>query len=326
MDARPLITVVVCTRNRSASLRSALRSLANLQTGAAFDFEILVVDNGSTDDTPEVVAAANCGSAVAVRLVTEPRAGIVPARNRGVSEAHGRWIAFFDDDQLADAHWLKELFDTAQARQCRCAGGAVLLKLPDGVKRKLAPISRMLLGETVGMTVARQYSGRVTPGCGNLMVERSVFDEVGMFDARMVDRGEDTEFFLRLLNRGIDGWFTPTAIVHHVIPESRLADGFLLNLATRMARGMAENERETYGHLRYPLIWAARVGQAALVLLPRFLLAWARNAREAALGAKCRLRIPADVLRDGMRLMLHRQRRSVHSNNGADFLRVARPQ
>jgi glycosyltransferase involved in cell wall biosynthesis len=305
--AQPLITVVLCTRNRSDLLQGALETLIALETESRFDYEILVVDNGSTDETPQVVrrfakAQFSCQSGY-VRGVVEAQAGIVPARNRGIREARGEWIAFFDDDQFAHPRWLLELFLAAREQRSRCVGGAVTLRLPEGTVRQLAPESRMLLGETVGRNAPQPYTARFTPGCGNLMIHRSVFDQVGLFDPQMGDRGEDTDLALRIMATGERAWFTPTAIVEHRIPAERLSDEFLLKLSRRMARGMAGNEHEAWGRARYPFIWCARVGQAVLVLTPRWLLARLCGNREGSLGARCRLQIAVDCMRDGASLL-----------------------
>lgn len=306
--AQPLITVVLCTRNRSDLLQGALETLIALKTESRFDYEILVVDNGSTDETQQVVrrfARAQFSSQSGyVRGVVEEQAGIVPARNRGVREARGEWIAFFDDDQFAHPRWLLELFLAAREQHSRCVGGAVTLRLPEGTSRQLAPASRMLLGETVGRNTPQPYTARFTPGCGNLMIHRGVFDQVGLFDARMNDRGEDTDLALRIMATGERAWFTPAAIVEHRIPPERLSDEFLLKLSRRMARGMAGIEHEAWGRSRYPFIWCARVGQAALVLAPRWVLARLRGDRERSLGARCRLQIAIDSMRDGARLLV----------------------
>lgn len=299
----PDISIVLCTRNRARMLGDALESLSALDT-VGFNYEVVVVDNGSTDNTPGVVAEAATKSSSVVRHVFESRAGIAFARNRGVNEAQGEWIAFFDDDQLADRHWLIELLKIAKDKNVRCVGGAVDLKLPAGFDRRLSPVCRMLLGETVGMNVARRYSANVTPGTGNLMIHRSVFDEIGRFNEELNVRGEDTDLFLRIFNRGHESWFTPDALVHHVIPPERLNREYLSKLAGMMAVGMAEMDRDHWGNLLFPLIWLARCGQAGLLLMPRLLLAQLRRNEEKMLGAYCRLTIAKKYLADGKGLIV----------------------
>ena len=186
----PDISIVVCTFNRAAMLRQALASLSDLATGGQFQCEIVVIDNASTDDTQQAIAAARLTSKHPLRGIRESEKGIVPARNRGVREARGRWIAFFDDDQLADPQWLVELRRGAAERQCRVVGGAVHLALPDNSSRQLDATVRMLLGESILSDRPLPYGGRITPGCGNLMIERSVFEEVGVFERTVSGRGE----------------------------------------------------------------------------------------------------------------------------------------
>ena len=298
----PSITVVVCTRNRADRLGVALGSLGGLETDGRFTYEVLVVDNGSTDATPAVVERIASTLPVTLRCIREEHPGVSRARNRGVAEATGDWIAFFDDDQAADPRWLSELLALAERRSLRCVGGQVRIKLPTGVDRQLSPVCRMLLGCSVDMPVERPYSPSCTPGAGNLMVHRSVFCEVGRFD-ETCSRGEDTDLFVRMYKAGIEAWYSPTAIIDHLIPPERLTDDFLLTLSDRMGTGMAEDEYGSRGPRLYPVVWLARLGQAALVLCPRLAFARLRRDPEALLGARCRLRIARRVLSEGLALI-----------------------
>jgi glycosyltransferase involved in cell wall biosynthesis len=298
----PTITVVVCTRNRADRLDVALGSLAHLETDGRFSYEVLVVDNGSTDDTPAAVKRIAANFPVALRRVFEERPAVGRARNRGVAEAFGEWIAFFDDDQAADPRWLAELLALAERKGVRCVGGQVRLKLPPGIERDLSPVCRMLLGCSVDMPTERRYTPSCTPGAGNLMVHRTVFTEVGAFD-EACSRGEDTDLFVRMYKAGIEAWYSPDAAIDHVIPPERLTDDFLLRLSDRMGTGMAEDEYAARGPKLYPLIWLARLAQASLALWPRLMLARLRRHREATLGARCRLRIAKKVLEEGYHLI-----------------------
>ncbi|HUG92327.1 MAG TPA: glycosyltransferase [Planctomycetaceae bacterium] len=300
----PDVSVVVCTHNRAAALRDALDSLAAQDTGDGFTFEIVVVDNASTDATADVVREVSAACLIPTRRVFEPHKGIATARNRGVKEARGPWIAFFDDDQLADARWLAELLLAARIRRTRCVGGKVELKLPAGFHRDLSPFCRRLLGASVGLNGLRRYNHRITPGTGNLLVHRSVFEDIGRFDEAFQRQGEDTDLFMRMLAAGIQAWYTPTAIVHHVIPPERLEDAWFLEAATRIAAGVAENERQAWGRLGFPFAWAARVAQAALVLWPRAVLARLSGDHESLLAARCRLAVAGRHLSDGLALLL----------------------
>ena len=285
----PNISVVVCTFNRAAMLREALASLYDLTTNDRFTYEVLVVDNASTDATAEVIASAAKEARCPLRGVHESRKGIVHARNRGVEEARGEWIAFFDDDQLADSRWLAELHAMADQQDCRAVGGAVKLKLPAGCQRELAPMCRMLLGESVWSDRPFRYSKRIGPGAGNLMLHRSVFDEIGFFDAAVGSRGEDTELFLRAHAAGIEAWYVPTAIVLHVIPAERLETPFLLKLARRMGEGIGRLELAERSRALFLARWLAKGARAALWQTPRWFVTRALGTPERALGLECQL-------------------------------------
>ncbi|MBW8883702.1 MAG: glycosyltransferase family 2 protein [Planctomycetia bacterium] len=295
----PDISIVVCTQNRAEMLRGALASLYDLAT-SGFTYEIVVIDNGSRDHTPEVIAACAAESKKSLRGVQEPEKGIVPARNRGISESRSRWIAFFDDDQLADRGWLAELYRGANEKRCRVVGGSVHLSFPDGCGRRLDPTVRMLLGEAKLANETRPYGGRLTPGCGNLMIERSVFDQVGVFERTVDGRGEDTDLFSRIERAEITAWYVPKAIVHHLTPLERLADAYLLNLARRMGAGIAQRQTAQFSRGRFAALWLAKALRLGLIQMPQFGVASLRGDREAALGCRCLLAINASLLSAGV--------------------------
>jgi glycosyltransferase involved in cell wall biosynthesis len=292
----PEISIVVCTYNRASMLREALASLYHLTTDDRFDYEIVVIDNASTDGTPTAIATAAAECPVPLRGIREGVQGIVAARNRGIQEARGRWIAFFDDDQLADRRWLAELNSGAQEVSSRVVGGAVVVALPQGCQRRLAPTVRMLLGEAVPSDRPLRYGGRLTPGCGNLMVERSVFEEVGVFEHTVDGRGEDTDLFYRIQRAGIASWYFPSAIIHHQTPPQRLAEGYLLRLASQMGRAIGARQATESPWPRFGVLWTAKLLRAAFIQSPLWLLARATFDREAALGRRCELAISTGFL------------------------------
>jgi len=124
------ISVNVCTYNRAEMLRGALESLICQKTDGKFSYEIVVVDNASTDDTKAVVKQVSKNSPVPIRYIFEENKGVAQARNRGVKGSQGAWIAFFDDDQFAEADWLRELYSTALLTRAPIVGGAVHVDLP----------------------------------------------------------------------------------------------------------------------------------------------------------------------------------------------------
>lgn len=292
------ISVVVCTYNRAAMLRTALASLYDLQTAGQFTYEVLVIDNNSSDDTPAVITAAAAESRAPLRGIRETRQGISPARNRGVREAHGKWLAFFDDDQLADSGWLRELFLFAREKSLRCVGGAVRLKRPDGCQRRLAPTVRMLLGESLWSRSPQPYVGRLNPGCGNLLLEKALFAEVGDFDESLA-RGEDTDLFRRLRSAGVASWYVPAALVDHLTPDERLTESYLFRLAERMGESIAQQQAADQSRVRFAATWLAKAARAYLGYAPLALASAVLGDPEAALGRRCQLAISRGFLRAG---------------------------
>ncbi|WP_254507409.1 glycosyltransferase [Anatilimnocola floriformis] len=282
------ITIVVCTYNRSSMLRDALRSLYDLRTAGEFSYEILVVDNNSPDDTPAVIEECRRESRATLRGVRETKPGVAAARNRGVREAHGEWIAFFDDDQIADADWLYELRRGVLEKDCRIVGGAVHLLLPEHCERNLDPFCRMLLGESKLADEPIPYNHKLNPGAGNLMVEKSIFDEVGLFNEAL-RRGEDTDLYRRTRAAGLVAWYLPAAIIHHMTPNERLEDSYVLKLSRNMGELLAIHEWNTRSTIVAAATWVAKAGRAAGIYWPQKLLASVLGRSEAELGARCKL-------------------------------------
>src|SRR6185503_15634020 len=121
----PSISVIMPTYNRADMLRGALESLLCQETGGEFEYEIFVIDNASTDSTKSIVEAAAAGSQVPVRYCFQDEPGPAPARNRGLAHASGLWLAFFDDDELAEPDWLKQLYRAALQTGASIIGGAM---------------------------------------------------------------------------------------------------------------------------------------------------------------------------------------------------------
>jgi glycosyltransferase involved in cell wall biosynthesis len=311
----PDISIIVCTQNRAAMLRGALASLYDLATDG-FTYEIVVIDNGSTDDTQKTIATAATQSRKALRGIYEPEKGIVPARNRGIREARGRWIAFFDDDQLADSRWLAELHRGAVMKQCRVVGGSVQLTFPGGCTRRLDPTVRMLLGEAMHGDQPLPYGGRLTPGCGNLMIDRTVFVEVGAFQRTVSGRGEDTDLFSRIERAGIAGWYLPLAIVHHLTPQERLKTEYLLSLAYRMGEGIALRQAGHLSRSTFAALWMAKAARLALAQAPWAAVWRCCGHHEAWLGRRCQVAINASFLRAGRKLIFARRNKQAFKKPG----------
>jgi glycosyltransferase involved in cell wall biosynthesis len=270
-------------------ISSALESLIGQETAGEFSYDIIVIDDRSTDQTSEVVKDIARRSKIAIRYVLGEGKGISHARNRGIKESSGEWIAFFDDDQVADRSWLRELFLCASKTEALCAGGARFLRLSDRELSNLSPVCRLLLGEVdFGRELIKCQRKKSLP-TGNIFLKRSVFDTVGLFDESLTRGGEDTELARRMQKAGLEAWYTPRAIVYHIIPPYRLKEDYLSWTSLRWGDNFAQINFLEWGLPKTILACIARIGQVLLVNTP--LLLWDYLVRDEAdkLGRKCLL-------------------------------------
>ena len=184
-----LVSFVIPVRNDPARLRRCFTTIrANTPDNA--DVEIVVADNGSTDDTPEV--ARSFGA----RVLSLPGLSVAALRNRAAAEARGEVLAFVDADHEIDPHWV--------------ASAVEALASPD-----VAAVGALCFAPADGTWVQRMYdSFRVRPagvlqvdwlGSGSLAVWREVFEKVGGFDSRL-ETCEDVDFCQRLRRHGYGLW------------------------------------------------------------------------------------------------------------------------
>ena len=280
-----IVSVVICTYNRADNLRQALATVNNQMT-EGFAYEIVVVDDESTDHTPQVVAETGTGTAEAVRYVLQKeRLGLASTRNRGVHEARGDWVVFFDDDQLAAPDWLKNLLDVARSHEALCVGGSRRLDLPETVLAVLGPVCRSMLGENIYQEPPAVLAGKELPTTGNLMISRRVFEKVGDFDLRF-SGSEDTEFLQRVRRAGFDIWTAPRAMCAHMIPEYRTKPAYFRWASLRWGLGFAKIDCKQHGTWWMLGLCAARVLQAAGIHLPHCVLARLRGNSAAAMDRR----------------------------------------
>lgn len=282
----PDITVVICTYNRASILRLALDALTAQQTEGRFTYEIVVVNDRSTDETAEVVAEFEQRGDVPLRMVMAAGEGVAAARNRGRDAALGTWIAYTDDDQINDPRWLVELWVLAVDHKARCVGGSVHLRFEEEPSIPLTWVTKSILG------YKENPEGRVTkftscPGTGSVMFHRSVFDEVGGFNNALHWGGEDADLMLRVMNAGIEVWFTPKSIVHHLIPPYRVQESYFRWASLRVGVALAELDGQVRGKAMLAVRCAARVAKGMLFELPMMLLAQLTGNRARALERKC---------------------------------------
>jgi len=287
--ARPDITVAVCTYNRAELLAEALESLESQRTQRAFSYEILVVDDGSTDGTPQVVARFAQRSRVPVRCVRADGRGVGPARNKAVTESRGRWVAFVDDDERPEPAWLKELYAVAQDTGAPIVGGPVVLALPERERSRFSACCQVVIGGLVyPFDKPAVLRARQNPGCGNVLVARRVFEKVGLFSVA-VSAGEDSDLWRRARSAGFQMWYAPAAVVRHAVPPYRLTEAYFKWNSLRWGDSFARRDWKYRGPAAALVLCLARVGKALAVTVPSVLVASMSGNDKALLDGKCAL-------------------------------------
>lgn len=315
----PRISVVVCTYNRAEMLRRALESLCALNTNHEFSYEIVVVDDASTDDTPSVIQEEMQRSRARIQSIRESGKGVAAARNAGIEIASGEWIAFFDDDQLAEPSWLLELWKAQAFTGALCVGGSRVLELPPEELHALSPIIRRILGEIPIEREARACRRHDSLCTGNALVHRTVFERVGGFDAGLTQGGEDTDFFLRVHKAGIACWYTPSAIVVHMVPAYRLEEAYLTWAATRGGECFANRDAADWGRARTVALAVVRLAHAGLVHAPLRIASRVSGDHLEWVGRKCQMRRASAYARRALRLLGSRKGAGVPPHTGIEF-------
>jgi glycosyltransferase involved in cell wall biosynthesis len=259
MDTTVRLSVIIATWNRATSLVEALLSVARSELSSDISWEILIVDNNSTDDTKAVCQKFVAQNPARYRYLFEKTQGQSSALNTGIDNARGEIIAFTDDDVTVDRYWLAETLKIYETFPCIGTGGKIVdawtsakpdwLSL-DGPYQLMAAIVRFDRGD--------KPCGLATPPYGaNLSVKREAFQKYGKFRADLGPtggseiRGGDTEFCWRLLRAGEKIMYAPRAIVFHPVTENRISRRYFQEWYYAFGQAEARMERAPEPTVRY---------------------------------------------------------------------------
>jgi O-antigen biosynthesis protein len=222
----PLVTVAICTRDRSQSLERALPSLVQLNYP---NFEIIVVDNAPTTNQTALLVKAMMQKYRHLRYVLESRPGLNWARNRALQEAQGEIIAYTDDDIVADPLWLLTLVQSFQGFSAACVAGSVLpfemetraqflFEAYGGFCRSL---SRHIYDRSAQVGIHYPLSAHHFGTGANMAFRVDVLRKLGGFDNALdvgtpTNGGGDLEIFFRIVKEGYTLVYEPNALVWHI--------------------------------------------------------------------------------------------------------------
>ena len=216
------ISAIITTFNRSAMLAAALKALIAQETGRV-RYEVIVVDNNSTDDTRATIERFLAAGHSNLHYVFEPEQGISHGRNAGIGVARGDIIAFTDDDTVVANDWIATIARAfAEQPDVAYIGGKILPRWAHPPPPWLTihhwwPLALLDQGDV------RFHVNAANPLClptANAAFRREVFSRIGLFSARFSGR-EDHELYLRLWLAGIHGSYEPEMVVTASIQPER---------------------------------------------------------------------------------------------------------
>lgn len=223
------MSVIICTRNRAEHLKDALESLT-AQYLPANVFDVIVVDNGSTDETRQIVRQfQEPGKYPEMHYIFEPTAGLSLARNAGAKAAKGEILAFIDDDELVQPTWISEILACYRRHpDASVVGGRIKIRwpdvrpawLPEGLEE---PYGALDFGDEEREVLWPRFLFG-----GHISVRRAAFHQVGGFMTSLGRVGnnlmsnEEREFAYRIYEAGGITWYTPHAVVWHKAQAERI--------------------------------------------------------------------------------------------------------
>ncbi len=217
-------SIIIPTFNRARSLERLLASLYSLEFPGSFSVEVMIIDNGSSDETKSLLARhQEKARNLFLRVLREERRGKASALNLGLSSSTGRILLVVDDDVVVHPHWLirhlecyrSTVFDAIQGRVLPGVDPQGRPVDPERIREYNIPI--IDYGEE--MREIRGLTGT------NLSFKREVFEKVGFFDTRLgpgaAGFSEDTEYSMRIRKAGFKIGYTPHAVVYHELDPAR---------------------------------------------------------------------------------------------------------
>ncbi|MEO7099854.1 MAG: glycosyltransferase family A protein [Luteolibacter sp.] len=264
MDA----SIIIVTRNRAEDLKHTLQAMRHVVVPEGLKAEILVVDNGSSDETAAVVKSCEPGN-IPVRYTIEPRPGQTHGRNRGLAETHGQMILFTDDDVRPPPDWLSGMCEPLAEGKADAASGGVRLA-PTLQRPWMTSMHRSWLAATDWITKGAPQS---MVGA-NMAFSREVLNKVPGFDSELGPGAsgfcDDHLFAMQLSAAGCRIHDRTAFVIEHHFDPSRLTRASWLSAAEK--RGASE---AYVGH--HWEHWGCRLGRVRLLLASRKLAAWRNN-------------------------------------------------
>ena len=247
------LSVIIPTRNRSAYVAELLDSLA-AQERVVFDWEVIVIDNASTDQTAEIVQTKTTSLPIDIHYGYEPKPGLHNGRHRGLQEARGKTIAFLDDDILVTPTWMHGI-ERILSGEADAVVGRILPKWEENPPKWLSTLikesaySGYLSVLDLGLS-AKSINPIFVYG-DNFFTKPFIIRELGGFNPDSLPEDQlryrgDGEYglMLKFQRSGLRAWYDPVATVYHRVPAYRMTMKYLCK------RSFAQGISDSYSKIR----------------------------------------------------------------------------
>lgn len=239
------LSIIICSYNRASYIGEALNSLYQ-QTAGLEMFEVIVVDNNSTDDTEDVYTRWReehlDGN---FSYTTESKQGASFARNNGAKLAKGNWLCFMDDDAVATPDYVKNILNHIRTHPTVVGfGGRIIPKYIPSEPKWMSYYVSSLVGNFDYAPIARPFEYGKYPLESNMIVNKAVFEQIGGFNTALPGvvgtlriGGEGKELFFKILALGHTIYYDPSILVHHVVEVKKLTSEYMYRVASGIGRG-----------------------------------------------------------------------------------------
>lgn len=259
MDAAMNFTVVIPTYNGSERLPRVLDRLRTQAVPDSLRWEIVVVDNNSTDATAEIVRRyqQDWPAALPLHYVTETQQGLAYARQCGVEAAQGDWVGFLDDDTAPDENWVSAAYRFGQAHpKAGAYGGQIHGDFEVPPPKDFKRIQSFLAIKERGAQPHRYQPETLSlpPGAGLVIRKQAWLESVPAQLQRTTRGGNDFEISIRMHRHGWEIWYNPDMHIYHHIPKKRLERDALIKLSHTVGGCICELRLINVEALRKPVI------------------------------------------------------------------------
>ncbi len=224
-------SVIICSYNRSASLKDTIESLVKQECDWDSVAEIIIVDNNSTDGTEKLIRSYATSFKTRLIYLKEKRQGKSHALNLAITTSRGDVLVFTDDDVILDPKWLNEIMRSFKENEIDVLGGRTLplysAQTPEWVRQNQFHLSGPIVSYDYGEDTIDYSSGKIPKFIGaNVAFKKDLFVAAGLYNIDLgVGRGifgEDTEMFLRIVRLGKRVFYNGKALVWHTVDPKRM--------------------------------------------------------------------------------------------------------